>query len=123
MGRDNLFIGNLGEKMAEAYLINNGYKIIDNNVRTSFGEIDMIAYRKHILVFIEVKTRSSDTFGPPQYAVTAKKKKNLIRSIQYYLKKNRIYDIDLRIDVISINLNEEMKLEKLEHIKSAIWLD
>ena len=70
-------LGKFGEDIAGKFLENIGYKIIDKNFKTKFGEIDIIAKDKNTFVFIEVKTRNSDEYGAPQLAVNNYKKKRL----------------------------------------------
>ncbi len=123
MNRSNIFIGRTGEKIAEAFLGNLRFKIMERNLRTPFGEIDLICLDKNILVFIEVKTRVSKSFGSPLLSIREFKKKTIIKNAMYYLKRFRLIDTGVRIDIISINLNQNGEFEKLEHIKSAIWLE
>lgn len=123
MNRGNILIGKAGEKIAEAFLGNLRFKIMERNFRTPFGEIDLICLDKNTLVFIEVKTRVSKSFGSPLLSITKFKKKTIIKNAMYYLKRFRLIDTGARIDIISINLNQNGEFEKLEHIKSAIWLE
>ncbi|MCK4463406.1 MAG: YraN family protein [Candidatus Omnitrophica bacterium] len=123
MNRSNIFIGRTGEKIAEAFVGNLRFKIIERNFRTPFGEIDLICLDKNTLVFIEVKTRVSKSFGSPLLSITELKKKTIIKNAIYYLKRFRLFDMDARIDIISINLAINGKFEKIEHLKSAIWLE
>jgi len=122
-GRDNILTGKCGEDIAEIFLKNKGFKIIERNYRSPFGEIDIVAKDRNATVFIEVKTKISKSFGPPLLEVTESKKKSIIKNAVYYLKKFNLLDRDARIDVVSINLNNEGKFEKLEHIKSAVWIE
>jgi len=121
MGRDNISLGKKGENIAEAFLIKNRYKILERNLRTPFGEIDIIALDKDTLVFVEVKTRTSESFGPPHQSITYFKQQSIIRNAHYYLKRKKLYDMNIRLDIISINLNDKDRVTKLNHIKSAIW--
>lgn len=74
-----------GEKRARDFLIQSGYSIVTTNYRCKTGEIDIIAFKKDKLHFIEVKTRSSSKHGMPYEAYTYGKMKRLARAIQYYL--------------------------------------
>jgi len=121
--RGNKPIGLAGEKMAELFLKANRHKIVDRNKKTPFGEIDLITFEGNTLVFIEVKTRISKSFGPPSLSITAKKKRTIIKNALYYIKRFGFSDLDARIDVIAINLNERGKFEKLDHIKNAVWIE
>lgn len=112
----NVTLGNFGENLAAEYLINNKYKIIERNHRTPYGEIDIVAAYKNIVIFVEVKTRTSDRFGTGVDAITNKKLRTMIKCAEYYIHANRIYS-PVRIDVISIDLSSE---QKITHIKGVI---
>ena len=72
--RLNKKTGRKGEKQACAYLKKQGYKILERGFKTPFGEVDIVAKREDVIVFTEVKTRLSDTFGAPCEAVDERKK-------------------------------------------------
>jgi putative endonuclease len=100
-------IGRKGEGLARDFLRKKGYKIVTTNYHCLFGEIDLIARDKESLVFIEVKTRTNDEFGPPQLAVTTKKQKKLIKIALNYIKQHHLNRQYCRFDVVAINLTEE----------------
>jgi putative endonuclease len=96
--------GRLGEDLAARHLQQQGYVIIARNVRFSFGEIDIIAQQGETLVFIEVKTRRSHSFGSPFDAVTPRKQQQLIKLAQAYLQgQERL----VRFDVVAVMLAKE----------------
>ena len=95
-------LGNAGENLAAAYLENHGYRILERNYRCKQGEIDIIAQKCDVLVFIEVKTRKNKNYGRPIDAITFYKKKHFINSIEYYMYKYKFENIPVRIDVIEI---------------------
>jgi putative endonuclease len=101
MGR-NQTIGGWGEKLATAYLLEKGCQIIDCNLRTPYGEIDVIVKADEILVFVEVKTRTGAKFGYPEGAITPRKRSHLSDAAQYYLQEHPEIQGDWRIDVIAI---------------------
>ena len=78
-------IGKIGEDLASKYLEAAGYIIIERNFLARQGEIDIIAKDKKELVFIEVKTRTSDIYGKPVEAVNTQKEKDRLNTIKYYL--------------------------------------
>ncbi len=84
MNKDSL--GKLGEELARNYLVRQGIKIIGTNVRTPFGEIDIIGEKGKKTYFIEVKTRASMSCGHPAEAITSKKKEHMVNSALYYMK-------------------------------------
>jgi len=101
MGLFNKLTGACGEDAACSFLKKNKYKIIDRNYRCAYGEIDIIAKKGEDLVFVEVKTRSSDKFGTPAQAVTYYKKQNIVRTAQFYLMNNPT-DMNIRFDIIEV---------------------
>ena len=96
-------IGSAGESEAAAFLIGQGYKILERNYRKRMGEIDIIAQHQKTLCFIEVKTRQSHSHGSPLEAVTKQKQRQIIRLSLYYLKENNIADPQVRFDVVTID--------------------
>lgn len=95
--------GDLYESRAVAYLNEQGIEVIDRNVYTKRGEIDIIAKEQGYLCFIEVKYRSSTKCGMPADAVTNHKRRNIYEAARVYLYKNHIsYDTPCRFDVIAI---------------------
>ncbi|MDR1696228.1 MAG: YraN family protein [Endomicrobium sp.] len=98
------------EKEAAKFLTKNGYKIIETNFNTKYGEIDIIAKHKKCLVFVEVKYRKSSDMGAPQEAVTFQKQQKIIKSAIVYLKQNHIRS-DIRFDVAAITGGEITVIE------------
>ena len=94
--------GKQGENRAVLYLKKKGYKIIENNYRTKYGEIDIIAMDGNTIVFVEVKARRSTKFGKPEDSVTVKKQRKISMVALDYLKKNNKMNQRARFDVISI---------------------
>ncbi|MDD3831285.1 MAG: YraN family protein [Clostridia bacterium] len=94
--------GNIGEAQAVCYLKKNRYKIIECNYTCPLGEIDIVAQKNDIVVFVEVKSRSSDTFGMPYEAINYVKQRKIINCARHYIVSNQLYDIQVRFDCISI---------------------
>ena len=111
-------LGNRGEEIAATFLIKNGYSILQRNYRRQFGEIDIIAKDGEDLVFIEVKTRTSDMFGTPFHSVHRKKQQQIITTAQEYLVRHNLCDSPVRFDVISIEFRSEQN-PVIELIKNA----
>jgi len=97
-------LGKKGEDLALRYLKKNGYRIFERNYVCKLGEVDIIAREKDTLAFIEVKTRTSTAFGPPQLAVNAAKQMQLSKVAQYFLKEKCLEDVKARFDVVGIVL-------------------
>ena len=111
--------GDLGEEIATKYLIKKGYKIIKRNFRCKFGEIDIIAKKGNDLVFVEVKTKTSDFFGVPEEMVDYGKLKKINDIIDYFLCfwKNK-EELNIRIDVVAVELDEKGRLKEIRHIEN-----
>lgn len=116
--RNNLPLGRYGEDLAVKYLRSKGYKIIEKNFRCRVGEIDIIIQDKETLVFVEVKTRYSQDFGKPEEAITPRKLKSIIKTLEFY--KNLHLDLpeSLRIDAILIELSPTGEVKRFEHLKN-----
>src|SRR5574344_1083129 len=109
--------GAMGEKLAQEFLIKNGYEIIETNKHFSnLCEIDIIAKEKNVIVFVEVKTRSSDFCGNPLEAITKKKYDNIKTGVFSYLKDTKVKHSAFRIDAISIILNPKLQIRQLKNI-------
>ena len=120
MGREKITIGNIGESKAQEFLRRRGYKILALNYRTFFGEIDAVTRKDGFVVFIEVKTRTSSSLGPPFLSVTRTKQIHLIRNALYYLKKKGLLVSNWRIDIASVRLDDEYNLIDIEIIENAV---
>ncbi len=105
MNTHNKTIGMLGENLAVDYLAKKGYIILERNVRTPFGEIDIIAQDGRAVVFIEVKTRSTAKNGLGREAITKTKKAHMLSSADYYCSVHSLEDQLIRIDVIELTLD------------------
>ncbi len=114
-------MGRKGEEIAHLFLKKNGYHIIERNYGCKMGEMDIIAREKDTLVFIEVKTRTSTHFGPPQLAVHVNKQRQLSKIALNYLKEKHLKDVKARFDVVAILLNQGG--EQVELIKDAFELN
>lgn len=95
-------LGEKGEDIAVRYLKSRGYRIVARNYRVRLGEIDIIAEQGADLVFVEVKTRSDNSFGSPFESVTVQKQKQLSRVALEYLSRNGCQDRPARFDVVGI---------------------
>lgn len=112
-------IGLVGEELAANYIKNKGYNVLDRNYRTKLGELDIIARKQDIVIFIEVKTRTSGAYGMPSEAVNYKKQQTIRKLSQQYIlyKKLDKGRFNYRFDVIEVKLIE--KRYKIVHIENA----
>ncbi|MBA4395947.1 MAG: YraN family protein [Syntrophus sp. (in: bacteria)] len=99
--------GKRGEDLAVAYLRKAGYQIVAQNYRCLYGEVDVIALDGDTIVFIEVKSRKSETFGQPQEAVGREKRKKLSRISLHYIQQKRLESCNARFDVIVVRMSPD----------------
>jgi putative endonuclease len=98
--KHNQRLGRWGERVAAEYLTRRGIEIVERNVRTPYGEIDIVASQGEIILFIEVKTRSTDRMGLPEESITTRKREHMIACAEHYAMEHEIDH--WQIDVISI---------------------
>ena len=94
--------GDASELLAEAYLVERGYKILDRQFLTRVGEIDLVAELGDEIVFVEVKARHTDEFGYPEEAVTKAKLRKIASAAELYLRLKGLTERSFRVDVIAI---------------------
>lgn len=101
--KHNQRIGLWGEEIAAHYLEEKGYVILFKNLKTPYGELDLIVEKDHTLYIVEVKTRTGNTYGWPEEAITLLKQEHLINSSQSFLDEHPEYvEYSWQIDVIAI---------------------
>src|SRR6185436_19033908 len=98
--KHNQRIGKWGESTAAEYLTQHGYEIMERNIRTPYGEIDIIARQGDITIFVEVKTRTSNKMGLPEESITARKREHMLSAADYYAAEHEIDH--WQIDVLAI---------------------
>ena len=136
-------VGNTGEDIAAEYLQKKGFRILTRNWKTNIGEMDIIALaprtsftrfckqlflnknnalQRRFFVFVEVKTRRTKQYGPPELAITKDKQRRLIRLASLYMLKHRLVGHPYRFDVIAVEFGyAEQPL--VTHIEDAIQVD
>lgn len=107
--------GMIGEDLAHRYLRSQGCTIVARNYRTrsGSGEIDLVAWHGGVLVFVEVKTRESGEFGPPDRAVDAEKRAHLRRAAHDYARRSGVDFGNTRFDIVSIVLDRPPRIDWL----------
>lgn len=116
----NKSIGQRGEEIAAEYLTRLGYKILESNFRTRFGEIDLVCQDSRDLVFVEVKARTSHRFGLPEESVTLRKRQRLRLAISLYLQSRETRFRRLRLEVIAIDLDPgSLQANEVRHFKDV----
>jgi putative endonuclease len=110
--------GQAGESAAEEYLRRKGYRILARNLRSSLGELDLVAEDGQVLVFVEVKARRTDAFGGAIHAVHHRKQEKLIQLAAQYVARHHIKNRLCRFDVVLLQgLNAAAP--QIEHIQNA----
>ncbi|MGB7620745.1 MAG: YraN family protein [Terriglobia bacterium] len=102
---DPLALGRLGERAAFKFLQHYGYKIVARNFRTVHGEIDLVAWDRDILCFVEVKTRATTEHGRPEEAVTTFKQRQILNTSLDYLRLANLHSVNTRFDIVSVQLS------------------
>ena len=117
---DRESLGRWGEKRCEKFLKNKGLKTLTRNFSCKTGEIDLVMVDSdRTIVFVEVKTRADETFGPPEQSVTYSKKDKLLRTARYFLATHEIEDRPYRLDVVAIVLGPRGS-EEIRHYPNAV---
>jgi putative endonuclease len=112
--------GKLGERLAQEYLNKRGCKILAANYRVGrLGEIDLIAASGDRICFIEVKTRTGNTYGTPAEAVSWKKRQTIRQVAACYLKAHGATDAPVQFDILEIRVTREGKLENIHYLEQA----
>ncbi len=122
MSQNRICLGRYSEDRAVRFLKTHGYKILERNYRSLFGEIDIIAEDGNVLVFVEVKSCTSSLFGNPSLKINKKKRSKIIRCALSYLKRREIMDTECRIDIVSITIDEKDG-GNIELIKDAFGIE
>src|SRR5512136_1427792 len=121
VGMDKRALGERGEAIATAYLRGQKFAIVERNFRCKGGEVDIIARDGKTLVFVEVKTRRTLSFGPPQLALTPFKQRQISKAALTWLAKKRLFGASARFDVIAI-IAPDHQVPQIDHIRNAFDL-
>lgn len=108
-------LGKEGEDRAARFLMKQGYRIIERNYGTRSGEIDLIALHDGVVVFIEVKTRTSDAFGAPELAVNHRKQQRMVKAALGYIKYKKLHQVPCRFDVVAITAAADKEVELIQN--------
>jgi len=106
-------LGNKGEELAETFLKKQGYRILDKNYRTRWGEIDILAQDKEEIVLVEVKTKTNSQFGEPVEEIDYFKRKKLCQLAQAISQKHP--ESNIRIDVVGIKMEQKPQIELIKN--------
>ena len=112
-------VGALGEKAATAFLKRSGYSILHKNFKCKLGEIDLIAKDGRVIVFVEVRTRFTSTYGSPIESILWRKRKKITMLANFYITKFGLENENFRFDVVSVTKDDGHL--NIELIKDAFW--
>jgi putative endonuclease len=110
--------GQASEMQAEQFLLAKGYRILDRNVRTPLGELDLVAEDQGVVVFVEVKGRSTEAFGGALLAVDHRKRVKLTKLAAQYLARRHWSDKTCRFDVVLVQ-GRPSDQGRIEHLQNA----
>ncbi|MDR1094618.1 MAG: YraN family protein [Clostridiales bacterium] len=113
---DKITFGAVGEESAARFLERKGYRVLENNYKCRFGEIDVVAMDGDTLVFVEVKHRATLKYGRPAEAVNTRKQYKISQVAAAYIKSKKLYDAPARFDVIEVLDNRWVN-----HIENAFY--
>ena len=114
--KHNQTIGKWGEQAAAEYLQQKGYEILDKNARTPFGEIDLVARLEDVTVFVEVKARTTRSFGLPEEAITPRKLTHMRACAEHYAAE---HEIDTwQLDVLAVEGRPSLT-PSIEHFENV----
>ena len=113
-------VGRHGETVAADYLVAKGYTILARNWRSPYGEIDLIATQDRVIIFVEVKTRTGKSLGPPEISITPKKREHMRNTAEYYIQQHPELINDWRIDVITVQVRAGDLSPLIDHFENVI---
>ena len=114
--------GKRGEEIAVAHLRKAGYRIIAQNYRCLYGEVDVVAQDGDTFVFVEVKSRKTGTFGAPQEAVGPEKQKKLSRVSLHYLQQKCLETCKARFDVVAVQISpDETRIDLIRNAFDLVF--
>ncbi len=111
--------GRQAEREAALFLRRRGYRVLEQNLRTPFGEIDLVAVKGEWIVFVEVKARSSDEFGTPVEGLRPRQQERIRGAAEWFLAKRNWSERNRRFDLIAVDLDEQGLVLRIEHIQDA----
>jgi putative endonuclease len=111
-------LGTKGEDIAAAYLQQQGHLLLERNFRTRYGEVDLVTRHGDAIVFVEVRTRRTATYGTPEESVTARKGQRLVLAAQQYLQDNSMEQAHWRIDLVSVRMQGGQP--KVTHLHNVV---
>jgi len=119
MATQRVLVGQKAENIAAASLVKRGYTILDNNYRKPWGELDLVASKNGVVIFVEVKSNSVGFRGfEPELRANAGKRLKIIRTARTYLIERNLTDQPWQIDIISVTFHAEKGIARITHFKN-----
>jgi putative endonuclease len=115
-------VGRRGEELAKRHLEASGYSILEANYRGKAGEIDLVAEKDGVLVFVEVRARTGAAFGSPEESITPQKRSHIVDTALEYLQANGAESREWRVDLVAIELEAGARLKRLDVLENAVEL-
>ena len=120
MGKEfNIATGKIGEEMAKEYLKKKGYKIIEQNYKTKYAEIDLVAKKGNEMVFVEVRTKKGEDFGTPEETLDKRKLRKLRSNARVYTAWKK-WQGPYRVDAICVVLRYDNMIERINHYENIV---
>ena len=115
-------LGTWGEQLAGRFLLDNGYQIVTTNYRCSYGEVDIVAMDGEELVFVEVRTRRTGSFGTPEESLSKPKLRRLLATCHNYLHQSDMEDASWRVDLVAVSLHEgrDRPAPRINHVRHIV---
>lgn len=121
MTQERQSLGRAGESQAQEYLLGLGYRLLERSYRNRLGEIDLVMQDNDTVVFVEVKTRLSRTYGAAEAAVTVSKQRKLARLALAYVKERGLAHAPLRFDVVAVQDNTVRHIPNAFQVSGYAW--
>lgn len=113
-------IARWGEEMAQRFLSERGLSPIERNWSTREGELDLVMREGEVIVFVEVKARTSDLFGSPEEALTSRKRGRLLKAAWAYLEAHDLMDREWRLDFVAIEGTKDGHMKRIDHYPNVL---
>lgn len=113
-------LGDRGERFAACFLEAKGFEILERNYRCQVGEVDLVAQEGECLVFVEVRSRSSDDFGTPEESITQQKRRRLAQVAECYVAERGSSLPAWRIDVVAVDFGPRGSAQRVELFRNAV---
>lgn len=124
MKQKNYETGKLGERLAEEYLAKKGFRIIERNFHTRFGELDLVTTKDKKLIFVEVKLKIGEDFGTPEEMITPTKLRQVTKTAESFLLMKpeiRKFYSEYQVDAVCIVLDSDQAVKRLDHYENLTF--